>query len=240
MFTTAAASTLDFPCYAATPREYHHRRLPSPTMESCLIRRPAVNILAGRHQCLLQFSTSSRRHEQSYRRTQHRLNIRPDSSFLQSQDAPKQAHIIFNPPSSAPSVFHTPLKFLPKEDKRRAAQVALEAKINPTPKYLPPPVFKKPSVPVHHLTDADILEIQRLRREEGVEKWTTHRLAKKFNCSKLFVMICLRQCGGEPPDPNYKNAEQLKMEAIEKRWGPRRRMAHEDRLKRMQMALRGD
>lgn len=209
-------------------------------MDSHLIRRPAVNILAGRHQCLLQFSTSSRRHEQSYRRAQHRLNIRPDSSFLQSQESPKQDHIIFNPPSSAPNVLHTPLKFLPKEDKRRAAQAALEAKINPTPKYLPPPVSRKPEVPRHHLTEADIKEIQRLRREEGAEEWTSQRLARKFNCSVVFVAICLRQCGGEPPDPNHKNAEQLKMEAVKKRWGPRRKMAHEDKLKRMQMALRGD
>jgi hypothetical protein len=32
---------------------------------------------------------------------------------------PTSSHIIFNPPASAPNVYHTPLKFLPRTDKRR-------------------------------------------------------------------------------------------------------------------------
>jgi hypothetical protein len=34
-------------------------------------------------------------------------------------DGPKTSHIVFNPPPSAPNVYHTPLKFLPQDDIRR-------------------------------------------------------------------------------------------------------------------------
>lgn len=207
-------------------------------MDVRLIRRPAIDLFSGRGQCLLSLNASSRRHQSSYRRTKQHLNIKPDSSFLLSNQSPRQDHIIFNPPSSAPSVLHTPFKFLPKEDKRRQLLAATAAKVSPAPSRLPPPVKRKPvRIPHHHLSDTDIAEIQRLKREEP-EKWNNLKLSRKFNCSAMFVSICLSQCGYD--DSVTRQAEKAKQEAIVARWGPRKRMAWEDKQKRMELALRDE
>jgi hypothetical protein len=59
----------------------------------------------------------SRRHESTARRHTKRLQVPPTPSYQNASVA--QDHIIFNPPSSAPNVQHTPVIFLPKSDKRR-------------------------------------------------------------------------------------------------------------------------
>lgn len=207
-------------------------------MDCRLIRRPAIDLLSGRGtQCLLSLKASSQRHQSSYRRTHQHLNIKPDDSFLLSNNSPQKDHIIYNPPSSSPSVLHTPLKFLPKEDKRRQLLTATTAKAaTPAPSRLPP-LVRRSKLPHHHLTDADIAEIQRLKREEP-DKWNNHKLARKFNCSSTFMSICLSQCGYD--DSATRTVEKARLNGIMERWGPRRRMAHEDRLKRNEMALRGD
>ncbi|TVY55154.1 54S ribosomal protein L20, mitochondrial [Lachnellula cervina] len=206
-------------------------------MDARLIRRPVLDLLAGRGQCLISLNASSQRQQSSYRRTKQHLNIKPDSSFLISNESPKQDHIIFNPPSSSPSVLHTPFKFLPKEDKRRQLLAATSEKLNPTPSRLPPPVSRRPKMPHHHLSDADIAEIQRLKRDEP-EKWNNLKLSRKFNCSSMFISICLSQCGYD--DTATRQAEKARLAGIMERWGPRRRMAHEDKLKRMEIALRDE
>ncbi|RDL37593.1 Uncharacterized protein BP5553_05026 [Venustampulla echinocandica] len=205
-------------------------------MDARLIRRPVLNLVSGRGQFLLTSTTPSRRHESSYRRSKQRLNVKPDSSFLLSNESPQQNHIIFNPPAAAPSVLNTPLKFLPKEDKRAQRLAATQAKLTPKPSRLPPPVKPPQRVPHHHLSDTDIAEIQRLRREEP-DKWTSLKLGKKFNCSSMFITICLSQAGA---DHGWRDQKKTRLEDIKERWGPRRRMAHEDKLKRMQMALRDE
>lgn len=45
------------------------------------------------------------------------LRLPPAASFARASS--KHDHIIFNPPSSAPNVYHTPPKFLPASDPRR-------------------------------------------------------------------------------------------------------------------------
>ncbi|KAH6674299.1 mitochondrial ribosomal protein subunit L20-domain-containing protein [Halenospora varia] len=206
-------------------------------MDARLIRRPLLDLASGRSQCLLSLNASTRRHQSSYRRAKQRLNVKPDSSFLQSNNSPQQDHIIFNPPSAAPSVFHTPLKFLPKEDKRRQFLEATQSKLKPNSTRLPPLLQPKKGVPHHHLSDADIAEIQRLKREEP-DQWNNNKLARKFNCSGMFISICLSQAGSKDVDQLAQHNARL--EAIKERWGPRRRMAHEDKQRRMQMALRDE
>lgn len=104
------------------------------------LRRPLSELLSSRSPCLLALNAASRRHESSYRRSRSRLNVKPDPSFL-TKDGSRADHIIFNPPSSAPSVLNTPLKFLPKSDPR-ARLLELTAKklvansIIPLPKHL--------------------------------------------------------------------------------------------------------
>jgi hypothetical protein len=204
-------------------------------MDSNLIRRPVFKIVTHSKPCMLAFSTSSRQNQESYRRAKQRSNIPPNPSFLNSNDSPQRNHIIFNPPSAAPSVFNTPLKFLPKEDKRRELLAATQARLAPAPTRLPPPVKKPKQVPHHHLSDADIAEIQRLKREDGTV-WTNKKLARKFNCSTMFISICSSQCGAD--DSAWMASEKKRLDLVKEKWGPRRRMAHEDKLKRMEMALR--
>ncbi|KAL2071690.1 hypothetical protein VTL71DRAFT_12925 [Oculimacula yallundae] len=207
-------------------------------MDSRLVRRPVLDILSGRSQCLFALNASSRRQQSSYRRSKQRLNIAPDSSFL-SHDSPEQDHIIFNPPSSAPSVFHTPLKFLPKEDKRRQILAATAARFpSPSATTLPPPVYKTQKFPHHHLTDKDIAEILRLKRQ-APEEWTNNKLSRKFNCSHNFISICLQTCN-VPGIEKRKKAMDEQLEAVKAQWGPRRTKARQDRAKRMDLALKGE
>lgn len=192
-----------------------------------------ADLLSGRNQCLLSFSTSACRQQESYRRTKQKLNIQPDASFLPSGKI-QPDHIIFNPPSSAPSVLHTPLIFLPKDDKRKALLLKSAAKF-PTPSKLPPVIkkFKPLEEGIrHHLKEADIAEIQRLRLEDP-DKWTARKLGVKFNCSTFFVAMCCRA----PSEKLERDKE--KFEAMTARWGPKRTKAREDRWKRMELAVRG-
>lgn len=165
-----------------------------------------------------------RRHEATFRRTKKRLRVKPAASFLSSDDSPEQDHIIFNPPSSAPSIYHTPTLFLPKDDPRRVIFSEPPTIDQPSNSKLPPPV-RKPYEKTYHLTEADITEIRRLRRENP-DKWTRAILARKFKCSSLFVgIVC------EATEEHKAKQAQI-LEAIKARWGEKRRMAREDRTRR--------
>lgn len=203
-------------------------------METTLLRRPALSLFSSSSQCFFCLTAASRRHESSYRRTKQRLNVKPDSTFLPSKSSPQQDHIVFNPPSSVPSVLHTPLLFLPKEDKRRQLLASTATRPAMTTTRLPPVIQKfKPVGIKHHLTDADIEEIRRLRTADPYQ-WNVTKLARKFNCSTFFVKMCC-----EAPEEK-KELERQKFEAIMARWGPKRTRAREDMLKRKEIALRDE
>lgn len=206
-------------------------------MEFRFIRRPAGDLFSSRTQCLFTLNASSRRQQSSYRRSKQRLNIAPEPSFLLDKSSPKQDHIIFNPPSSAPSVLHTPLKFLPKEDKRRQLLATTAAKLQARQTTLPPPVHATQRVPHHHLSDKDIEEIHRLKKQEP-DVWTNTKLARKFNCSSMFISICFSQSGID--DTKRKAQVKADADAIAARWGPKRTKARADRAKRFELALRGE
>jgi hypothetical protein len=192
-----------------------------------LILRPSIAVSSFPVPCLLRTSVGSRRHESSFRRTKQRLRVKPDPSFA-SSDSYTQDHIIFNPPSSAPSVYHTPSKFLPPNDRRRQliADIPGHAPLSQTSK-LPPPV-RKPYEKQYHLTAADMEEMRRLRREDP-DIWTRDKLAKKFDCSNLFVgIVCQASL-------ERKEAQQQILEAVKLKWGRRRRVAREDRVKRREL-----
>lgn len=200
-------------------------------MEARVLRRPLVDLFSHRSQCaFLSNPPAARRHQSSFRRTKQRLRVAPDASFAPSKT---QDHIIFNPPSSAPSVLHTPLLFLPKEDKRRALFASAAAKKTANGELPPPTFVPKPGYQRHHLTEADVAEIKRLRSTDP-EQWSSTRLAKKFNCNARFVAMCC-----EAPQEK-KDLEKAKLEAVKARWGPKKRMAREDRAKRQEMAKRDE
>lgn len=162
-------------------------------------------------------SLGSRRHQSSYRRTKQRLRVKPDASFGPSSHGHDQ--IIYNPPSSAPSVYHTPNKFLPPNDTRR--QMRVEAPANVNVKDLPGLTKHTPEIK-YHLTPSDIEEIRRLRLSDPMT-WSRYKLAKRFECSPIFIaMVC-------EASPEKKQIQKQVLEAVQSRWGPKRRMAREDR-----------
>ena len=170
----------------------------------------------------------TRRHESSFRRTKKRLRVKADASFLPSSTSPQQDHIVFNPPSSAPSIYHTPLTFLPKDDQRRQLfSSADDGDAGQSSKSLPPPV-RKPYQKQYHLTEADFAEIRRLRTQDP-ETWTREKLAKRFNCSSLFVGIVCEA------SKEHKEKRAQIVEAVKARWGSKRRMAREDRVRRREL-----
>lgn len=189
---------------------------------------------------------TQRRHESSTRRHRKLLALPEAPSYTADRSAPT---LIFNPPSSAPNVFHTPLKFLPKEDKRRqlyaAAQtyattvahrrqtswVAAPGTPLSSPSLLPPrpttalpaPV-REPYEKKYHLTMADIDEIRSLRNSDP-KLWTRVKLAEKFNCSQFFVGMVAKA-------PERAAAIHQSHEAARRKWGAKRKIAREDRERR--------
>jgi hypothetical protein len=83
------------------------------------------------------------------------------------------------------------------------------------------------------LRDADIAEIQKLRSSDPV-KWSANKLARKFNCSHLFIQTCCQA------PQEKKELEGKKVQAARARWGPRRTRAREDRLKRKELILKDE
>lgn len=186
------------------------------------------------------------RHESTARRHKKLLALPEAPSYTASRSEPS---LIFNPPSSAPSVYHTPLKFLPKDDKRRHLYSAALSSSNTTalrrqtspiaapgtplssPSHLPPRPSAHLPAPVrtpyekkYHLDEAQIAEIRSLRLGDP-DKWTRVKLAEKFGCSQFFVGMLVKA-----PEKAERVAKEH--EAQREKWGKRRKMAREERERR--------
>jgi hypothetical protein len=180
-----------------------------------------------------------RRHQSTTSRTKKMLKIPPHPDFLTPNAG--QNHIIFNPPASAPSVYHTPFKFLPKTDPRRRANLSqlfrtsedVEAGSKGDGSTLPPPSRESETRQrKYNVTEEQVEEMRRLRAEDPVQ-WSVLKLAAKFDCTPMFVMICCR------PSDEHHAKERQRLQAIKARWGPRRTKAREDRFKRRTLLLQG-
>lgn len=80
--------------------------------------------------------------------------------------------------------------------------------------------------------------MQKLKGENPA-LWTNSKLAKKYNCSSAFVSTCVAQVEDTTGVQAARMAEQrAKLEAIKARWGTRRTLAREDRVKRIELALK--
>ncbi|KAI0102753.1 mitochondrial ribosomal protein subunit L20-domain-containing protein [Nemania sp. FL0031] len=185
-------------------------------------------------------SIVTRRHQSTTSRTKKRLNIPPHPDFLTPQSG--QNHIIYNPPASVPSVYHTPFKFLPKSDPRRQAnlsQLLRSASDSPREAGMMPTVLPPPSRAAemrekkYNVTREQVEEMRRLRAADPAT-WSVHKLADKFECTPMFVMICCKAA------PEHREKERQRLDAIKARWGPIRTKAREDRKKRRDMLLRGE
>jgi hypothetical protein len=178
--------------------------------------------------------TTQRRFKTTTARTKRALNIAPHFSFSAPQQAESDV-IIFNPPSAAPSVFHTPFKFLPPSDPRRAEGLATfiseegtEAEANPA--LLPEVPLDRNSwatrgEPQYNVSFEEAMEIKRLRDEDPYT-WTVHKLAKKFGCSPRFVVQCA------PAKKEYREEQDKQLEAVKMKWGQKKLKARADKEKR--------
>ncbi|KAM7191884.1 mitochondrial ribosomal protein subunit L20 domain containing protein [Naviculisporaceae sp. PSN 640] len=171
--------------------------------------------------------------------------ISPHPSFVQTDASADR--IIFNPPSSEASVYHTPFKFLPKSDPRRRhniseffkSQAGTQAEAagasGSSLDAAKLPVVKKWAwdEKPHHVTAEQVEEIRRLRTEDPVKN-SVHKLASKYNCSALFIRMCVQA----PEEHKAKVKEEE--EKIKSRWGPIRSAARAERKRRLDMLLRGE
>ncbi|KAI0134557.1 mitochondrial ribosomal protein subunit L20-domain-containing protein [Xylariales sp. AK1849] len=191
-------------------------------METRPILRPLNSL-----RCSL--SRTSSRYASTTQRTKKALKIPPHPSFL----TPKgyDDHIVFNPPSSVPSVYHTPFKFLPKTDPRRQANLTQLLRSSADPTWSAAAAPTAPEVPKsfvqpgRNVTREQVEEMRRLRDEDPA-RWSVMKLAEKFECSNYFVMMCCRASS------EHRGNERARLEAIKARWGPIRTKAREDRQKR--------
>lgn len=180
-------------------------------------KRPLITLPFLLPSCTKQLAPASQRYQSSYRRTKLHLRVKPDASFGKSDV--KQDHIIYNPPSSAPSVYHTPTKFLPSNDVRRTMRTATAPiDVNTLPNLR----TRENKTPQYNLTPGEIEEIRSLRLSDPMI-WSRQRLAKRFNCSPYFVaMVC-------EASKEKKEIQKQVLEAVQSQWGQKRRMAREDR-----------
>ena len=205
-------------------------------MNHAVSKRPTANLLFLYPPFVASSTPAFRRQESSARRTTKRLRVKPDPSFTGRVPVNQlQDHVIFNPPSSAPSQYQTPLAFLPPNDPRRALLARSHEHANPYAqpnKRLPPPL-EKPQEKKYHLKEEDIAEMRYLRQKDPFT-WTRSRLAEKFDCSQAFVAVVCEA------SKERKQEQQQVLERIKDRWGTRRRHAREDREKRKALWGRDD
>ncbi|KAK0739914.1 mitochondrial ribosomal protein subunit L20-domain-containing protein [Apiosordaria backusii] len=220
---------------------------------------------AARCCCLLKTTTPSstsrvlllpsqqQQTRQKSTRARHKaaLNIPAHPSFLsQPPDSTSpggSTTLIFNPPSSAPSVFQTPFKFLPKSDPRRRATLGSQLFSSSVTTQFSPQSVDVSSLPTifddrspattpknHSLTKEDVEEMRRLRLADPVKN-SVLSLARQFGCSVMFVMMCV-QAGKEHRDKVHVEPHA----AAREKWGPKKREAKMERKRRMEMLMRGE
>ena len=191
-------------------------------MQSTRLPQPTANTARFFKLCAQVLQPAQKRHVTTYRRSRSALNIKPDPSFLPTKTEAHD-HIIFNPPPSMPNVYHTPTAFLPKDDKRRVIRAALAPDSQKLDLATRAPALNKPYVKRYHLTEEDVKEMRRLRRDDPY-KWSATALCKKFDCSNIFVIRVIK---GLAPE---KLQQQKSVSAVVKsNWGIKRRVAREDR-----------
>ncbi|KAA8904293.1 hypothetical protein TRICI_005519 [Trichomonascus ciferrii] len=134
--------------------------------------------------------------------------------------------LVYNPAPAAPTPYDTPAAFLPENDKR---QIRKDAQPYDDVKYMPPLTPRQRKQ--YNLTEEDMIEIQRLRKEDP-EKWTRKALAEKFNCSEFFISIA------STPHPDRQKEMDRRLDVIKSLWNESRYRARRDRERRKQLWLR--
>ncbi|KAL7810308.1 mitochondrial ribosomal protein subunit L20 domain-containing protein [Trichoderma aethiopicum] len=223
-------------------------------MDLRALLQPASQLLAPLRHLSISSSSSaslilpliSTRGHKTTARTKRSLKMAPHDSFLPSRSTafPAADQIIYNPPASEASPEHTPFLFLPRNDPRRLAILRLRSNNNSSSQPsassssaadgdLPPEMRYKRRQPKYNLTKEHIDEMRRLRAEDPLT-WSVQRLARKFECSTVFVQMAA------PAPEEHLRWLRGKMERKMERWGPIRAAAREDRKRRAEMLYRGE
>lgn len=213
-------------------------------MELRSLVRPAAQLLTAASRRPAFLPLRAVRGHKTTARTKRALKIAPHPSFLPDRSAafPAANSIIYNPPESEASPYHTPFLFLPPEDPRR--QAILEARgsdsgasqsiAKPTSDAgLPPALQYQRRSARYHLKEEDVAEMRRLRSADPVQ-WSVGHLAQKFDCSPIFV------CMVAPAPPGHIDWLEGKLERKMARWGPKKKQARKDRKRRAEMMYRGE
>jgi hypothetical protein len=135
--------------------------------------------------------------------------------------------LVYNPTPSPPTPYETPAAFLPKNDMRKVVKDAKDYNVDSMPR-----LSEEPAEPSnYHLSEADFIEIQRLRHEDP-SKWTRSALAEKFKCSPYVISLA------STPHPDRDAEMQRRLGVIKSIWDTKRSRARTDRQRRKQYWLR--
>lgn len=184
--------------------------------------------------------TTPRRSHQTTARTKRALRIRPHPTHALRTTGPATDEIIFNPPSSQPTPYHTPFKFLPPSDPRRSSNLALlfpnsnaAAGEGEESRYVPPETRRATHPKMYHVTKEQVEEMRKLRFEDP-EAWTVQKLAAKYGCTTKFVRIAARV----PVSYRERLAEDTRRKMAT--WGARKVKAFQEKGQRVEMLFRGE
>ncbi|KAF4541135.1 60s ribosomal protein [Lasiodiplodia theobromae] len=199
---------------------------------------------------------TQRRHESTTRRQLNRLRSVPAAPSAVPSASHTADHIVFNPPSSAPSVYHTPLKFLPAHDRRRELY-ALTARLSPskaspTGTALSAGTYTSPSVLPPHLAHKHATTVT---KATSLPPPVRTPYTKKYHLTAADIeqIRALRkedpahwtrerlahkfECsqffvGLVAPAPDHAARKAAEIEEVKKGWGRKKREAREDRRRR--------
>ncbi|KAF4303328.1 54S ribosomal protein L20, mitochondrial [Botryosphaeria dothidea] len=204
---------------------------------------------------------TQRRHESTTRRQSNRLRSVPTAPSSTPSSGHTSDHIVFNPPSSAPSVYHTPLKFLPAGDRRRelyaltsrlAAPASSSSAASPiarTGTALAAGAHASPSILPPHLAHAAASSNSPLPAP------VRQPYAKKYHLTETDIAEIRRLRAQDPahwtrerlaakfecsqffvglvaPAPEHAVRKAAEVDEVKRGWGRRKREAREDRRRR--------
>ncbi|KAI9900797.1 hypothetical protein N3K66_005059 [Trichothecium roseum] len=213
-------------------------------MERSVVR-PAAQLLRSTcsRSTAATFSRPSVRTMKTAARTKRALKIAPHPSFQPDRNNPSKGDsIIYNPPSSEATPFHTPFLFLPNNDPRRTVierargsnpQVLAKDAVAASEEQLPPEMKYPRRTATYGLQEEEMLEMRKLRNEDPL-KWSVNTLARKFNCSPVFVKIAA------PAPKEHHEWLNAKRERKTQRWGAIKLKAMENRRRLTEMMYRGE
>lgn len=133
--------------------------------------------------------------------------------------------LVYNPSPAAPSAWETPAAFLPKSDTRTVRKDEQPFNLSNMP------ILNAQAQYTSHLTEADAVEIQRLRNEEP-EKWTRKALATKFGVSEHVIGILSKSSTARSQEMDSR------LQTIKEIWNDKRARARDHRRRRKAFWLR--